>query len=450
MKKRGENQFHPSRDKAGEGEYELPGLGGIHVIGPGYYDDEAELDNATESARDSGETLHPLLQPLQGRLFDAEKHEAANRMELGRQRFAPTDPVAEGIRDSALRNTRIPTSDLQSRGDRQETELTSENEGRPWRGSGVAGWYRGPSGRAKADKLAMNPETGHGTDSTFTHEAGHRQHLGEVPAMDDSITHPHQQQPDPLKEGVADAYADRYAGPDAPQVRFMKEDIEEGTPFASYSFTGYSADREAANRFGWTRDDRALYVATRAHASETGEQPTYEPRGRHVMEQPGVAVAGGGMHPTIDATIHGLMNAGPHAREALKNADMNSIYAGDLAQAGEDASRRHMDRTLLTEGQNIQEGLFHELRGDASGEVRGYTPNIDAMPEAANQEEFDAKFTGMSNDIERVEAAHPGEMAVPHHMSYNQFGEAPRTQRDVNMSLGVSAVNAKKRGFPDR
>src|SRR6185436_1953328 len=103
----------------------------------------------------------------------------------------------------------------------------------------------------------------------------------------------------------------------------------------------------------------------------------------------------------------------PHAAQALRQTG--------LKDAGARAFRRHRDRELLTQGQSTQGSLFNELRGVTSRKVHGYTPNIDAMPEAKTDEEFEAKFEGMHKDIDRLEGP-AGEMIWPEHMSRNQFG----------------------------
>ena len=439
-------QFHPSRDVHNKPtEYELPygGDKGVYITGSGYYDDAEDLERSTQYEREGGETGSSLLQPAQGRLFDADKHEAAQRQKLGRLRFDPmTDSAAEQIRNRALQSSTIPTSHLQDRPGRMWTDITTRNDtsNGSWEGSGVSGWYRGPATSAKPDVIAINPSSGHGTDTTFIHEAGHRRHLGEGESYSDYTTHPRVLQADPLKEGVADAYVDRYGGPNNPQVRPMQEDIEAGggQKFTSYNFTGYSADKEAAGRRGWNADDRALYAAVRGHASETGEQALYTPRGGDVREQPGMAEYGGG-NATIDATLHSLLSTSPHAAQALRQTG--------LKEQGGRAFRRHRDRELLSQGQAVQGSLFSELRGVASGELRGFTPNIDAMPTATNPAEFEAKFEGMQRDIDSLEQQHGGELIMPQHMSHNQFGEKPRTVTDVSRSLGVRRAHAEQAGF---
>ena len=140
----------------------------------------------------------------------AEEHEATQRQALGRQRFLATDSQSRQIRDKALAESVIPTSHLQSRsGERAETEMTTTLSGL----SGAAGWYRGPAARERPDMIAVDPreDQGYPPTHTFVHEAGHRRHIGETTGMS-PINHPSQINPDPLKEGVADAYADRFGG----------------------------------------------------------------------------------------------------------------------------------------------------------------------------------------------------------------------------------------------
>ena len=451
-------QRHPSRDRVTthEHEYELPYGGnqregqGINFVPGGYYNDE-DLKHSKEYWRSEGADTDPKIKAeaggvmnyAQGRLFDPEKHEAAQRQKLGRERFFALDPAAEQIRSKALQSSTIPTSHLQDRPGRLFTDVQTHNEaGRSWEGSGTAGWYRGPATSSTPDVIAINPASGHGTDTTFIHEAGHRRHLGETSWDSEYVSSPKGLHPDPLKEGVADAYVDRYGGHGNTQVRPMREDVEAGggQKFTSYQFTGYSSDKERAKSFGWNDDDRAVYAATRGHASETGEQALYVPRGRDVREQQGLADYGGG-NPTTDATLHHLLSTSPHAAQALRQTGLKDV--------GARAFRRHRDRELLSSGQAVQGSLFNELRGVSSGKVHGYTPNIDAMPEAKTDEEFEAKFEGMHKDIDRLEGP-AGEMLWPEHMSLNQFGEKPRTQADLANSLGVARHHSSKLGFPER
>ncbi len=440
-------QRHPSRS-ARPTEYQLPsgGRSGVYISGSGHYDDAEDLERSTNYMRDEGGDS-PLLRPAQGRLFDADKHETEQRMSLGAQRFHADSPRAEEIRDRALETSRIPTSHLQERRSAThsqglglpETVLTTENRDRPWGGSGAAGWYSGPSIRSNLsgdapDTIAVDPaSTGAGgTSTTFIHEQGHREHLGTRTAGDE-LTHPRGLRADPLKEGVADAYVDRYGGPENHQVRQMAEGEAEGTgKFKSYQWTGYSTNYSGS--FGdWRPEDKALYAATRAHASETGEQPTYEPRGRHVMEEPGVAVRHGG-NPTMDATMHSLLSTSPHAAQALRQTG--------LKDTGQEMFRRHRDRQLLTQGQSVQESLFSEIRGARTGVHMGYTPNFDATSVVSLHDHVEA----FSDHMDRLEAEH-GDIAWPTPMSTNQFGEKPRTYADVNETLGTHRTHAKRMGF---
>jgi hypothetical protein len=192
-------------------------------------------------------------------------------------------------------------------------------------------------------------------------------------------------QPDPLREAVADAYVDRYGGDVSAHNRIKEQNrrnteftekndlppMEEPHPYAHISDRqfGYSSEYEATEEKPvWDEGDRALYAGTRAHFGETGEIPRYQknPEGlRHTVQR-----------ASTDATISMLNTHSTHAREAWKHLGM---------EAGvEQATRRHRDRRLIAQGQEIQESLF----GD------------------------------------------------PEH-AVNQFGEKPRSVEDVKQSLGL-------------
>jgi hypothetical protein len=371
---------------------------------------------------------------LQGALFDADKWERAQATKLGHSRLRAQSYEGEEIRDTAISRSEIPTSHLQPRlmpsgREAPESEFILKNEDTsPFRWRDIGGYYRGPRGSIggiEPDVVAVRNE------EAVVHELGHRRHLGTTPEV--LTTHPRGINPDPLMEGVADAYEDRYGGARSNQVRQMSRDIEHsGRKFPSYQYTGYSTDLEAAEERGWTASDRALYAAVRAHASETGEQPTYV-HGREARDEFGVV---GGRHDaTVDATLHHLLSTSPHAAQALRQTGLKDVGAA--------AFRRHRDRQLLAQGQNIQESLFSEMKGVESGKSYGFTSRIDAMPEGSN---WLSEVERSSAHMEGLEAEH-GEWVVPHHMSYNQFGEKPRTQADVAQSLGAQRQHAEKRGF---
>jgi hypothetical protein len=431
-----------------------------------------------------GEQFHPSRDVRdeggQQQLFDPEVHEQNQRMALAKQRFQPgmvedlngnvvSDTRATQIRDIAVRQSRIPTSDLQPRRsfrtgeDLPETKLTTSNEGRFWN-AGLSGWFRGPAiagvqsppQPSKSDVLAVSPFSPDASH-TFVHEAGHRNQLGAQPGFAPT-EHPMGKNPDPLLEGVADGYVDRYGGSGSSNVRAMKADIESGGKpqrglpqgrgkFSSYDdpSAGYSTNEKRAEALDWTPPERALYAASRAHASETGEQHLWQ-RQNYVEEPPeeGFTVPQiveswdkGGM-ADVDASLHHLLNAGPHAAQALADTG--------LTEVGEAASRRHMDRRLLSEGQSVQDSLFQEIRGTKSQANLGYVPNP-----AAVSSDVDVEARPFLDDsattVAKARVASGEKKVDVHPMSHNQFGETPRTKRDVQKSLGVPSKVSGKRGF---
>ena len=436
-------QFHPSRDVTPYGQEPIYGptefeniRGGVHIQGGGFYqaDEMDVMAKATADWKESGAD-NPLTRPAQGRLFNPHELAEDNRRLLGPQRLIATDSFAEDLRDKGLRDSTIPSSHLQPRSTPRGTalpgtEITTQNQGRDWAGSGASGWYQGPANTFKNDIIAVDPKGQHPTD-TLIHEMGHRRHIGEFKdPMDPLMSHPSGMNPDPLKEGAADAYEDRYAGPKAGQVSAMRSSIELGNPkFESYQFTGYSTNAQLAEQRGWDNPDRALYAAVRAHGSETGEQALYVPTAPHPAEGGGHGV--GTTRPTMDATLHHLVTTSPHAAQALKDTG--------LEVAGQNAVRRHMDRQLLHQGQEIQGSLFSELRTE-SGEIHGYTPSHEVAPHGS-QSTYIA-------DRERADQS-AGEPTFVHTMNRNQFNEQPRTVSNVASSLGVRNAEARKRGFTE-
>lgn len=415
-------QRHPSRDPDPV-DYQVitnPHTRGeeFHIRGAGYYEPQ-ELDYATAEG--------DIPRVMQGRLFDPVNFEKQTRRDLGAQRLQTSDPAEAGVRDRALDASRVPSLHLQSRPQARpistvaaaETEFTTKDRRNDWTTS--SGYYQGPAGTQVPDVLAVSSE------HSVVHELGHRRHLG-TRAADETLHHPRGRHPDPLKEGVADAYEDRYGGPGSDQVQAMKRSIgEEERKFTSYADYGYSTNAESSLRRGWRDDDRALYAATRAHASETGEQPSYVPRSRLAMEEPGLSYSGGG-DPTIDATLHHLLSTSPHAAQALRQTG--------LKEAGSQAFRRQRDRQLLTQGQEIQGSLFDEVRGSDTNTLHGYTPSLEAG----------APLSSALDEMEHFDKK-AGENVKFVHMNTNQFGEKPRSARDVSGTLGVQKHIAKRRGF---
>lgn len=414
-----------------------------HFRPGGYYKGE-ELPSATNFWReenDPSEGGH-MTRPSQGTLFDPEAHEAKVRQQLGARRMEGFDPWgdegnverANEIRNAALKQSVIPTSHLQPRPGREESAFVVE-EG--LQSKGALGHYTGPADKYRADYVTVDPE-GPDPSDTAIHEMGHRHHLGTTTSFDPRTTHPRGKFPDPLMEAVADAYEDRYGGPSNSQVREMSRWQESGAgPFRAYQHTGYSTHPEVSAERGWDLQDRAVYAASRAHFSETGEIPAYVPRGPHVMENTADSPVDRRLKgdPTLDATLHSLVSSSPHAVQALRQTGLKDV-------AGE-AFRRHRDRQLLTQGQNVQEALFHEMRGSQTGKLRGFVQNPDIMPDD------DSLMTRLNRNSQEMDAidARAGEFTFPKHMSVNQFGETPRTARDVRETLGVATRHANKMGF---
>jgi hypothetical protein len=456
-------QRHPSRDpRPSEWQHEGTGIRLTGGSGGGLYDSPEELTHAKHFWIGEGALEHPDVmaeashhfEPTQGRLFDPEKMQQDSRVGLGYRALQTGQHEDREKANEFLRQSEIPTSHLQHRvstatgEDLPPTFYTSHNVkrqsdggyiARPWSESTAAGWYQGPSTpeRGGADIIAHNMEQGRGIE-TFVHEMGHRQHLGTMKSYDPLTNHPNFTFPDPLKEGVADAYVDRFGGSQSPQVREMSKDVEDtGRKFPSYQYTGYSTDPDRAEARNWTPADRAVYAATRAHASETGENVLYSEGLSHPMEYQ--KAADRTSNAKIDATLHTLLSAGPHAAQALRQTGLKG--------EGGDAFRRHRDRQLLHQGQATQESLFTEMKGMTTGKSYGFTPTFEAHP--GGDDDFDTFDKNWSADWEKADTAATaaGEVAWPEHMSHNQFGEKPRTVREVGKSLGVSRRDALSRGF---
>lgn len=443
-----QTQRHPSRDERPT-EWESVGKKHVHMHPGGMYEHQ-ELADAKSFWHSEGNPVegHHVTMPSQGRLFDPDVHEGIQRLELGAKRMPGFDAYgdvaeeskANSIRNSALASSVIPTSHLQPRqmrsgGEAPESRFVVEHG---LQNKGALGHYTGPVlGPHQTDYVTIDPE-GPQLDKTTQHELGHRHHLATRGIDEQAIHHPQSRFPDPVMEAHADAYVDRYGGPGSPQVRSMKRDLDySGQKFKSYQYTGYSTRYQAPNPHNdWTQTDRALYAGTRAHYSETGEHTNYLPTPQAAGENQ--REASKPSSPTLDATIHSLLSNSPHAAQAMRQTGLKDV--------GQESFRRHRDRQLMGQGQQVQGALFNELRGHSSGKVHGYSPNFDAIEIPDDDNAFEAHFESMHKDIDKVEAK-VGETIWPHHMSHNQFGERPRTQADVHQTLGVRRYDAKSRGF---
>jgi len=342
--------------------------------------------------------------------------------------------------------SRVPTQDLaRNRGD---IDLHVGEIGKQF-----AGYYREGT-RSTFPLTGVDPEVavssrGDNRRDTVIHEIGHAQHYDkttfnerENPNRSYADTHGIRggNAPDPLKEGVADGYVDRYAGPNSPTVQEAQAGRDLGVDNGAFGhfdsqYHGYSTQYEAehGDQAAWSNTDRALYAGTRAHFSETGENPTYQSQqNRNATGSVSDRFDGhvSGVNSVTDATLHHLSQS-PHAQQAWKDThpSPNGLSGATLADTAGQASRRHKDRKLLSEGQFTQGGLFNELRTEPNhgGEHLGYTTNPDA---AAPGKDMDAIEEMRGFDGER-------DIAWPHSMEKNQFGEAPRRRSDIQSSLAI-------------
>jgi hypothetical protein len=361
-----------------------------------------------------------------------------------------------------LGKTKVPTSHW----GRNRPDVNLANEGMP----GAGGYYR-PSRAGAPPQIGVMAGRWQ-AESTLVHEMGHAHHFETVPKETEqgNPTRRYRDkrgyQPDPLQEAMADAYVDRFGG------YSLSEAKQDDFSHISSGQFGYSSRYEEDEPKGgvWNDPDRVLYAGSRAHFSETGEHPRYQPG-------PGRMKAEGS---STDATIAMLHEHSPHARAAwqqltvkgrtdpvidesgYKPAEDIEVPMSDLADK---AVRRHMDRQLLdmdshvirpgtsrertvtSGGQQVQGAMFLEMKGVDSGITHGYIQAPDAM---ASGTPFKERVTGLTEESNRLEEQH-GEFIWPEHMSKNQFGETPRTMDDVRASLGPREADywsLKAKGIP--
>ena len=268
---------------------------------------------------------------------------------------------------------------------------------------------------------------------TVVHELGHAYHYATTP---DKYRRTGKRYPvaDPSMEGIADGYADRYAGPLSDQVKEAKAGRAAGSQFGHIQNTGYSThyeDGQGANA-QWDAADRALYAGTRAHFDATGQVPQVQKSQVPGVDRRGFRAGEYGRrgHPSVDATINYLAQS-PHAQQAWKDTTTtaNPGLSQSLESVANEAIRRHKDRRIMNEGQFTQMSMLEEIRameGPKTGKVLGYVPSDRVMP---GKEPFKM--------ADEMGARHGSKWVEGINMETNQFGEAPRTAKDIQNSLDL-------------
>ena len=154
----------------------------------------------------------------------------------------------------------------------------------------------------------------------MAHELGHTADFKELPNADNrDFLQKHSPErrsenfptPDPRLEGVADGFMDKHV----------------------WGNKGYEHQTKTSYGMGvkdWSPIDTAIYHATRAHSSATGEN---------------LAVDYSGDHPEGEF-LHKLVSRGPHAMKALKIAGL------------QDVAQEHMDKWKATRKNGTQLSLF--------------------------------------------------------------------------------------------
>jgi len=368
-------QFHPGLDRmlrrpptlpSGAASAIRPGEhmplsdGGLHLDGGRYDADELALygpiaKRGTQSAFDNGivETEEEAQrfvqrhgQPTQGVLFP-------NYGEDTGERVAAADRHPHSVTADMTRHSREQYSDFHEKGgralrqaitgSRMPNELIGALGGRTtlsWTpGSEGGGSYHPESGAITLHTIAKpgtdpaDPGFGVSRDTTL-HELGHRAdwraHRTEG-SWDRTTAMGSMRNPEPRSEGVADGFADRYAATQYPN-------------FEHHS--GLQQGYGTQSRYWQTDTDRAVYSASRAHTSATGELANAE---------------------TPTALLHKLMSTSPHAVRALRQ--------NGLKQAGAEAYDAY--RESRKAGKQLSMLSEVQYTNDKTGETEsaGFVPH---------------------------------------------------------------------------
>jgi len=445
---------HPSRDTELTYTNER---GGLYLPGHGYYE-AGELESYESQARSDpgafGEDA-PQFEPRQGQLFEPDDVEHRSRMHMSEKQFVTGyDAKAKSALSDTLSRSTIPSSHMRTRewgssgGERAATTFTMPSD---LRERGMGGYYKPTfDPRRQNDVVAADPGARgpSGPHDTIMHELGHRHHFSQYANADDPrMAINHRSQYDPLQEGVADAYVDRYGGSRSEQVWNARDAGQEGgEPLSIMSSQARGGGYHSSFRH-WSPEENALYAAVRGHYGETGELPERQQNIHNPQDD------------AVDTTLHHLATNSPHARRALEsntfkgtlgyNVDSmdDSGVEVPLSHIAAQAGRRVMDRQLLHEGQFIQHALFdegHAREGhhdESEGRITGYLPSLHAMP-----------ITPDRMDLVSAESDRHWDMGMTHtqSMSKNQFGEQPRTTSQVKKSLRMDKNQWGNRGLESR
>lgn len=345
------------RDRS-EGYMEAPN-GGMYINGSGYDADEVamytriaaggvqkiqnELGYDLEEAEDHHKRWG---QPLQGMLFDptgiGESHEERraaaqhHSVMLKRPGQDATEDEYQSLTVKAqMMKSRMPADLIRGLAG-ETTVLADPNFGT----KRFDGWYSPKPGGPVTVRL--NPDKPIPSQETLIHELGHRADFrshgddsdANIDYIDDVVAVPITTYPNPRLEGIADGFTDRYLG-----VQFddMTDDVFRHITRTGYS-TAYSGPVNVFDR--WNDRDRAIYAASRAHFSETGENPT----------------AG-----SPSEYLHMMLRTSPHARRALmENNQAVSWPEGSHGSLWGEA-KRSSDEYLASRKVGTQLSMLKEL-----------------------------------------------------------------------------------------
>jgi hypothetical protein len=385
----------------------------------GYLKDEGDMEGVRE------------LSHLQGALFDNDEVESANRKSLMKKRIVTSGRGKLGkVHERVGEISTIPTSHLQPRDPldiafrasratkgseivpRPETRLVSK-AGRynPEKVGSTPSGELTPDGRKKykrviteSDTVSVDATNSFNPVGVLVHEMGHRQHISSFPrSAPESTGLARESGADALLEAHADAYVDRYLQSNVEAQPAYQQRYPDRSRWKALERTGYSTNFKGDRLRGtqWEAADAALYAAARAHVGATGELVPYKEARPSNLERDttGQHLTVSKREASVDATLHHLLSTSQPAKQALRQTSQTQIDGKKqttvaLKGVGAEAFRRHRDRQLLRQGQEVQHPLWED-----------------------------------------------------HSLSHNQFGETPRTVADVSETLKIPEARLHSRGL---
>ena len=200
-------------------------------------------------------------------------------------------------------------------------------------------------------------------ESTMVHEIGHGVHMqGHTEA---ASNRKHNRKADPLEEGAADAYADKYS-------RYAEDHTSRAAASnpkreSELTMTGYGSDSDR-----WSNDtERALYRATRQSAT-MGDMPDRRFKQQAMQE----ATGGEGLRQMDESDLDFINRGNTMAlgRMVSENPDLHSVFTPTGENPSHDAHIERMSKAASSAQQAYESAVNHRKWKAAGSPVEQQLP----------------------------------------------------------------------------